>query len=126
MKWPRISQRLAPARSLPVFPSRESSSTPASGLERPRTKISRFSARWIASRRPASRSSSGRRAKAFLGTLAGRPANDRLPESLAAVALTAAAATARPVLVRVHDVAETVRFLTVLTRASRDASRRVT
>jgi len=64
--------------------------------------------------------------KAFLGTLAGRPANDRLPESLAAVALAADAATARPVLVRVHDVAETVRFLAVLARASRDASRRVT
>ncbi len=64
--------------------------------------------------------------KAFLGTLAGRPANDRLPESLAAVALTAAAATARPVLVRVHDVAETVRFLAVLAGASGDASRRVT
>lgn len=64
--------------------------------------------------------------KAFLGTLAGRPANDRLPESLAAVALAAAAATARPVLVRVHDVAETVRFLSVLAGASGDASRRVT
>jgi dihydropteroate synthase len=64
--------------------------------------------------------------KAFLGTLAGTPANDRLPESLAAVALAAAAATGRPVLVRVHDVAETVRFLAVLARASGDASRRVT
>jgi len=64
--------------------------------------------------------------KAFLGTLAGKPANDRLPESLAAVALAAAAATGRPVLVRVHDVAETVRFLAVLARASGDASRRVT
>jgi dihydropteroate synthase len=64
--------------------------------------------------------------KAFLGTIAGRPANDRLPESLAAVVLAAATATARPVLVRVHDVAETVRFLAVLARASGDASRRVT
>jgi dihydropteroate synthase len=54
--------------------------------------------------------------KAFLGTIAGRPANDRLPESLAAVALAAAAAAARPVLVRVHDVEETVRFLAVLAR----------
>jgi dihydropteroate synthase len=59
--------------------------------------------------------------KAFLGALAGRPANDRLPESLAAVALAASAATARPVLVRVHDVAETVRFLAALARAGRTA-----
>lgn len=64
--------------------------------------------------------------KAFLGTIARRPANDRLPESLAAVALAAAAATARAVLVRVHDVAETVRFLEVLAGTSGDASRRVT
>ena len=64
--------------------------------------------------------------KAFLGTIASRPASDRLPESLAAIALAAAAATARPVLVRVHDVAETVRFLAVLAGASGDASRRVT
>ena len=62
--------------------------------------------------------------KAFLGTIAGRPSNDRLPESLAAVAL--AAGLSRPVLVRVHDVAETVRFLGVLAGASGDASRRVT
>ena len=52
--------------------------------------------------------------KAFLGTVAGRPANDRLPESLAAVAL--AAGPSRPVLVRVHDVGETLRFLAVLGR----------
>jgi dihydropteroate synthase len=64
--------------------------------------------------------------KAFLGTIANTPANDRLPESLAAVALAASAAGARPVLVRVHDVAETVRFLAVLAGASGDASRRVT
>jgi len=64
--------------------------------------------------------------KAFLGTIASRPASDRLPESLAAIALAAAAATARPVLVRVHDVAETVRFLAVLAGASGDASPRVT
>jgi dihydropteroate synthase len=64
--------------------------------------------------------------KAFLGTIAGRPASDRLPESLAAIALAADAATARPVLVRVHDVAETVRFLAVLAGASGDASPRVT
>ena len=64
--------------------------------------------------------------KAFLGTIANTPANDRLPESLAAVALAASAAAARPVLVRVHDVAETVRFLAVLAGSSGDASRRVT
>jgi dihydropteroate synthase len=64
--------------------------------------------------------------KAFLGTIASRPASDRLPESLAAIALAAAAATARPVLVRVHDIAETVRFLAVLAGASGDASPRVT
>ncbi|MGZ5426001.1 MAG: dihydropteroate synthase, partial [Thermoanaerobaculia bacterium] len=59
--------------------------------------------------------------KAFLGAIAGRPASDRLPESLAAVALAAAAATSRPVLVRVHDVAETLRFLAALGRAGRPA-----
>ncbi len=64
--------------------------------------------------------------KAFLGAIAGGPANDRLPESLAAVALAAGAAAARPVLVRVHDVAETLRLLGVLARASGDAPRRVT
>jgi dihydropteroate synthase len=64
--------------------------------------------------------------KAFLRAITGRPANDRLPESLAAVALAAAAARTRPILVRVHDVAETVRFLAVLAGASGDASGRVT
>lgn len=59
--------------------------------------------------------------KAFLGAIADRPANDRLPESLAAVALAAAAGAARPVLVRVHDVAETLRFLAALGRAGRPA-----
>ena len=59
--------------------------------------------------------------KAFLGTIANRPANDRLPESLAAVALAAGAARTRPVLVRVHDVAETLRFLAALGRAGRPA-----
>jgi dihydropteroate synthase len=62
--------------------------------------------------------------KAFLGTVADRPVNDRLPESLAAVAL--ATRLSRPILVRVHDVGETVRFLAVLARASGDASPRVT
>ena len=59
--------------------------------------------------------------KAFLGTIANRPADDRLPESLAAVAIAASAAEARPILVRAHDVAETVRFLAVLIRAGRPA-----
>jgi dihydropteroate synthase len=59
--------------------------------------------------------------KAFLGTVAGAPANDRLPESLAAVAASAAAARTRPVLVRVHDVPETLRFLAALSRAGRAA-----
>jgi dihydropteroate synthase len=56
--------------------------------------------------------------KAFLGTVAGSPVSDRLPESLAAAALCAAAARSRPVLVRVHDVAETLRFLAALGRAA--------
>jgi dihydropteroate synthase len=64
--------------------------------------------------------------KAFLGTVAGSPVDDRLPESLAAAALAAAAARARPVLVRVHDVAETVRFLASLGRADAAGSPRVT
>ncbi len=59
--------------------------------------------------------------KAFLGTVAGAPVQDRLPESLAAVAVCAEAAPTRPVLVRVHDVAETLRFLEALRRANRPA-----
>lgn len=55
--------------------------------------------------------------KAFLGSLANRPASDRLPESLAAVGIASKAAATRPVLVRVHDVDETLRFLAVLERA---------
>jgi len=55
--------------------------------------------------------------KSFIGALTGAPAGDRVPGSLAA--LTAAGALAR-VVVRVHDVAATVQFLTVL-----QASRRV-
>jgi dihydropteroate synthase len=54
--------------------------------------------------------------KGFLDA-AGVPASERLPESLAAVALAARACEARDVTVRVHDVAETVRFLGVLARA---------
>jgi dihydropteroate synthase len=64
--------------------------------------------------------------KAFLGTIANTPTDDRLPESLAAAALAAAAATARPVLVRVHDVEETIRFLAVFAASGAGASRRVT
>ncbi len=59
--------------------------------------------------------------KAFLGTVAGTPVTDRLPESLAAAAVCARAARTRPVLVRVHDVGETVRFLATLGRAGRPA-----
>ena len=57
--------------------------------------------------------------KAFLGTVSGAPVNDRLPESLAAVAVCAEAARTRSVLVRVHDVEETLRFLAALGRAGR-------
>jgi dihydropteroate synthase len=56
--------------------------------------------------------------KAFLGAVAGAPVSDRLPESLAAAAVCAGAARTRPVLVRVHDVAATLRFLRVLGRAA--------
>ena len=101
-------------------------STPVSDSARRPSRTSLSSARSIASRRPASRSSSARRARRSSGRSRTAPANDRLPESLAAVALAAAAARTRPVLVRVHDVAETLRFLAVLALASGDASRRVT
>jgi dihydropteroate synthase len=57
--------------------------------------------------------------KAFLGTVAGAPVTDRLPESLAAASVCAEAARARPILVRVHDAAETLRFLAALGRAQR-------
>lgn len=56
--------------------------------------------------------------KAFLGTVAGAPVSDRLPESLAAAAVCAGAARTRPVLVRVHDVAATLRFFRALGRAA--------
>ena len=55
--------------------------------------------------------------KAFLGTVAGTPVSDRLPESLAAAAVCAEAARKRPVLVRVHDAGETLRFFATLKRA---------
>ena len=64
--------------------------------------------------------------KAFLGTAAGAGVSDRLPESLAAVAVAARLAPQRLVLVRVHDVAETIRFLAVLARANGNALSRVT
>ncbi len=64
--------------------------------------------------------------KAFLGAVSGAPVNDRLPESLAAVAACAEAARTRPVLVRVHDVAETVRFLAMLAKTNGAAPRPVT
>jgi dihydropteroate synthase len=64
--------------------------------------------------------------KAFLGTVAGARVDDRLPESLAAVAVAARLTPRRAVLVRVHDVAETIRFLGVLARANGDAPSRVT
>ncbi len=57
--------------------------------------------------------------KAFLGTVAGAPVSDRLPESLAAASICAEAARARAVLVRVHDVGETLRFFATLGRARR-------
>ena len=57
--------------------------------------------------------------KAFLGTVAGSPVSDRLPESLAAAAVCAEGARSRPILVRVHDVAETLRFFAALGRAGR-------
>jgi len=57
--------------------------------------------------------------KAFLGSLSGRPATGRLPESLAAcAAATARLAGRNPLLVRVHDVEETLRFLAVLRRSA--------
>lgn len=56
--------------------------------------------------------------KAFLGSLSGRPPAERLPESLAACAIAVQAFRGRnPLLLRVHDVEETVRFLAVLARS---------
>jgi dihydropteroate synthase len=55
--------------------------------------------------------------KAFLGSLADRPPKERLPESLGAAAVAARAAASHPVLLRVHDVGETIRFLATLARA---------
>jgi dihydropteroate synthase len=57
--------------------------------------------------------------KAFLGAASGRPPGERLPESLAVVAVAVQAAAARPLLVRVHDTEETLRFLDVLKRSAR-------
>ena len=50
--------------------------------------------------------------KSFIGTLTGAGVSERLPGSLAALA---GAASLGRVVVRVHDVAATVQFLTVLT-----------
>ncbi len=56
--------------------------------------------------------------KAFLGTVSGKPAAERLPESLAACAAAVERLGGRnPLLLRVHDVGETLRFLAVLARA---------
>lgn len=61
--------------------------------------------------------------KAFLGSLPGRPPAERLPESLAACAVAVQAFRGRnPLLLRVHDVEETVRFLAVLGRAGAPAT----
>ena len=57
--------------------------------------------------------------KAFLGKATGLPPSQRLPESLGAVAAAVPCAALRPVLVRVHDAVETLRFLGVLTRSAR-------
>jgi dihydropteroate synthase len=59
--------------------------------------------------------------KAFLAGGSNVPAAERLPESLAAVAVAAAEASSRPLLVRVHDVVETTRFLGVLERVGASA-----
>ncbi len=57
--------------------------------------------------------------KAFLGSLSGRPPAGRLPESLGACAAAALALRGRnPLLLRVHDVEETVRFLAILGRVA--------
>lgn len=60
--------------------------------------------------------------KAFLGSLSGRPPAERLPESLAACAVAVRELGGRnPLLLRVHDVEETLRFLAILERASSPA-----
>lgn len=56
--------------------------------------------------------------KAFLGGITGALAAERLPESLAAVTIALPEARVRPILVRVHDVDETLRFLAILSRAA--------
>ena len=56
--------------------------------------------------------------KAFLGSLSGKPPAERLPESLAACAVAVDRLAGRnPLLLRVHDVEETLRFLAVIGRA---------
>ena len=57
--------------------------------------------------------------KAFLGSLSGRPPGERLPESLAACAVAVERLRGRnPLLLRVHDVEETLRFVEVLEKAA--------
>ncbi|MBK9090022.1 MAG: dihydropteroate synthase [Holophagales bacterium] len=56
--------------------------------------------------------------KAFLGSLSGRPPAERLPESLAACAVAVERLRGRnPLLLRVHDVEETLRLVRVLVAA---------
>lgn len=56
--------------------------------------------------------------KAFLGALSGKPPAERLPESLAACAVAVERLAGRyPLLLRVHDVEETLRFLAVIGKA---------
>ncbi len=56
--------------------------------------------------------------KAFLGSLSGRPPAERLPESLAACAVAVERLQGRnPLLLRVHDVEETLRFVRLLAAA---------
>jgi dihydropteroate synthase len=60
--------------------------------------------------------------KAFLGSLFGGPPADRLPESLAAVAVAARAAPPPPPPHRGSHLDETVRFLATLSRAAPKAA----
>ena len=57
--------------------------------------------------------------KAFLGSFSGRPPAERLPESLAACGAAVERLRGRcPLLVRVHDVEETLRFVRILSATS--------
>lgn len=62
--------------------------------------------------------------KAFLGSLSGKSSSDRLPESLAACAVVIERLRGHnPLLLRVHDVEETVRFVRVLEASAGPAHR---